>query len=102
MARSQAQLQSVLEGLAGVVAAYFQKPLNTQLIDPYIVYELDDEYVSSADNKVYAFWNRYTVTIVDREPDSPIPGLVRDLPHASFSRKFVSGGLHHTVYTLYF
>lgn len=102
MARSQAELQTVLEELEGVTEAYFQKPLNTQLIAPYIVYEIDDDWVSRADNMVYAFWNRYTVTVVAREPDSPIPGLVRDMPYARFNRKFIAGGLHHTVYTLYF
>lgn len=102
MARSQTDLQTILSELDGVNAAWFQKPLNTQLTPPYIVYDVDDEWVTRAGNKVYADWNRYTVTVVAREPDSPIPELVRNLPYAKFNRKFISGGLHHTVYVLYF
>lgn len=102
MARSQENLQSILEELEGVQAAYIQKPLNIQLVAPYIVHEIDDEWVAHADNVVYAFMNRYTVTVVVREPDSPIPGLVRGLQHSKFDRRFISGGLYHFVYNLYF
>jgi hypothetical protein len=102
MARSQEDLRTILEDLEGVIAAYIQKPLNTQLVPPYIVQEFDDDWVDRADNIVYRSMNRYTVTVVVREPDSPIPGLIRDLPYARFDRRFVSAGLYHFVYNLYF
>lgn len=102
MARSQQDLQSILDGLEGVVAAYIQKPLNVTLVAPYIVHEIDDEWVDRADNIVYRSMNRYTVTVVVREPDSPIPGLIRDLPYSKFDRRFISAGLYHFVYNLYF
>ena len=102
MAQSQEELQAILRELPGVTEAYFQKPGNLTLVPPYIVYELDDEYLMRADNGVHAFWNRYTVTIVDRDPDSPVRDAVRNLPLASFNRKFIAGQLHHFVYNLYF
>jgi hypothetical protein len=102
VAQSQAELQTLLREIEGVTEAYFQKPGNLTLTPPYIVYEIDDEYVARADDTAFAFWNRYTVTIVDRDPDSPIRATVRDLPHASMDRKFISGGLYHFVYNLYF
>jgi hypothetical protein len=102
MARPQTELQEILSDLDGVTEAYFQKPGNLTLVPPYIVYELNDEYVSRADDTIYSFMNKYSVTIVVREPDSPIPGMVRDLPFASFDRSFKAGQLYHTVYNLYF
>ena len=102
MAQPRTELQEILEDFEGVNEAWFQKPLNTKLVEPYIVYELDNEEVKRADNGIYAFWNRYTVTVVVRDPDSPIPGFVRALDHCRFSRKFISAGLYHFVYDLYF
>ena len=102
MAQSQLELQELLSGLPEVTEAYFQKPGNMTLVPPYIVYEIDDEYVARADNSVHAFWNRYTVTLVVRDQDSPIKQLIRDLPFASFDRMFISAGLYHFVYNLYF
>lgn len=102
MAQSQQELQTLLSELPGVTEAYFQKPGNLTLVPPYIVYELDDEYVLRADDRVHAYFNRYTVTVVVRDQDSPIPGMVRDLPFASFDRMFIAGQLYHFVYNLYF
>lgn len=102
MARSQEELQEILSDLDDVTEAYFQKPGNMTLVQPYIVYELSDEFVHRADNVVYHHLNQYTVTIVVRDQDSPIPGMVRDLPFASFDRMFIAGQLYHFVYNLYF
>jgi hypothetical protein len=102
VARPQAELQEILSDLEGVTEAYFQAPGNIVLVPPYIVYEFSDELVRHADDIVYTHMNQYSVTIVTRDPDSPIPGMVRDLPFASFDRSFKAGQLYHTVYNLYF
>ena len=102
MARSQEELQELLSGFPGVTEAYFQKPGNLTLVPEYIVYEIDDENVKYADNGIFAFWNRYTVTLVTRDQDSPTKELIRGLPFASFNRRFIAGQLYHFVYNLYF
>ena len=102
MARHQTELPEILSDLEGVTEAYFQAPGNLVLVPPYIVYEFSDEFVRHADDTVYTHMNQYSVTIVTREPDSPIPGMVRDLPFASFNRSFKTGQLYHVVYNLYF
>lgn len=102
MARSQSQLQSILENLDGVQAAYFQPKMNDKLAYPCIIYERDDSFVSHADNVKYVFYKRYTVTVIDRKPDSLIPDLVEQLPFTRFDRKFTRDGLNHTVFNLYF
>ncbi len=100
MARAQSELQVILEGVAGVHAAYFQPP--PEMDFPCIKYERDSSWVSRADNILYFFLKRYQVTVIDRDPDSAIPDLVEALPHTRFDRFFIAGGLNHWVYNLYF
>lgn len=100
MARSQLEFQALLETLEGPEEVYFQPP--TTLVYPCIKYEIDEDYVSHADNVLYWDKNRYSVTVIDRNPNSLIPRQVRALPYSRFDRKFVKDNLHHTVYQIYF
>jgi len=102
VAQSQQELQTLLSEFPGVTDAYFQKPGNLTLVPDYIVYEIDDEYVLRADDRAFAFFNKYTVTLVTRDQECPVKQLIRDLPYASFDRMFIAGGLYHFVYNLYF
>lgn len=107
MARSQSQLQSILEQVVSEepedkIPAYFQPKMNDALTYPCIVYERNDSFVSYADNIKYVFFKRYNVTVIAREPDSLIPDLVEQLPLTSLDRKFTRDGLNHTVFNLYF
>lgn len=69
---------------------------------PAIVYSQDDEDVSYADNKRYRGFKRYLVTVIDRDPDSELNDKVAELPYCGYDRRFVTDGLNHTVYNLYF
>lgn len=101
MARSQTELQAILEGLEGVQAAYFQAP--TSLVYPCIVYERGlPSNVRYADNLKYLLLKGYTVTVIDRNPLSLIPDLVEGLKHCEFNRFFRTDGLNHFVFQLYF
>lgn len=102
MAQSQQELHQLLSEFEGVTEAYFQKPGNLTLVPDYIVYEIDDEYMLRADDTVFAHLNRYTVTLVTRDQESPVKQLIRGLPHVSFNRMFVAGQLYHFVYNIYF
>jgi hypothetical protein len=100
MARSQAELQELLEGVEGPAKVYFQPPSVLQY--PCILYQRSDSYDARADNTRYLTWKRYDVTVMDRDPDSLIPDQVESLPHSKFNRFFVVDGLNHWIYTLYF
>lgn len=102
MARPQSELQAILKAIPNVTNAYFQKPGNQVLTTPYIVYERDDSWVARADNFQYLFKKRYSVTVVDRDPDSTIADAVEALPLTRFDRFFVANGLNHFVFNLYF
>lgn len=102
MAKPQSELQTLLESLDGVAEVYFQPPGNQVLVYPCIRYERDDSFVRFADNLLYIFKKRYMVTVIDRQPDSPIPDLVEALPYSGFDRSYRSNGLNHFVFNLYF
>lgn len=95
------QLQDLLKTL-GASKVYFQAPSQDMMEYPCILYSKDDEDAKFADNNPYSRTIRYQVTIIDRNPDSQIPGKVANLPLSSFSRFFVVEGLNHSIYNLYF
>ena len=80
---------------------YFNPPDKMQLTYPCIMYQLDNTSIFHASNKIYAKHKRYTVTVIDRDPDSNIPDLVLDLPYCNHDRTFVNDNLYHYVFTLY-
>lgn len=96
------EFQTLLEGLQGGVSVYFQPPPNVQMTYPAIVYNRYNERVSSADNIRYHEKLQYQVTVIDRDPDSLLPGLVAHLPYSSFIRHFTTEGLFHDIYYVYF
>jgi hypothetical protein len=95
-------LQKDLEKALGSKHVYFQPPANVHLEYPCIVYHRDLVDELYADNFAYRRLKRYQVTVIDRNPDSPIPDRVAALPLCSFSRFFTSENLNHDIFTIYF
>lgn len=81
---------------------YFQPPSDEVMKYPCIVYKRDNLDTKSANNKPYMQTDRWLVTSIDRSPSSKVPFKIRSLPMSAFSRSFVTSGLNHTAYTLYF
>jgi len=102
MARPRSELQLILLAIPGVKQVWFQPPDGTKLAYPCILYERDAQDVTYADNKPYFVDTRYTITVIDRDPDSLIPSMVAALPLCSFNRFYTAADLNHDVYTLYF
>lgn len=69
---------------------------------PCIVYDRYAALNQYANNGPYQHTKRYQITIIDRDPDSPIPDKVAALPMSEFSQHFVVDGLHHDIYNVYF
>jgi hypothetical protein len=95
-------LHEILKGIAGVAEAYFQPPNGTDMVYPCITYQRDDSYTEFANNKLYFGKKRYSVTVIDRDPDSTIPDAVEALPYTRFDRFFVVDGLNHTAFQTFF
>lgn len=94
------QLHELL--LTFVDNVYFQPPSNVQMMYPCIVYNRSSALNSYADNGPYHHTKRYQITIIDRDPDSPIPDKVAALPMSEFSQHFVTENLHHDIYSVFF
>jgi hypothetical protein len=69
---------------------------------PCIVYETAMWDTVFADNTPYSVSKRYTVTVIDPDPDSMIPDEIAMLPKCAYSRHFTADGLNHDVFNLYF
>lgn len=69
---------------------------------PCIVYNRDRVDAEHAGNRPYRHLTRYEVTVISDDPDNVIHKKVGELPMSSYGRFFVSDGLNHDVYNLYF
>lgn len=102
MARPRQDLQLILEEALGSTNVYFQPPETVKLKYPCIVYELNDSMTLYADNKPYLDYYRYTLTVIDKNPDSEVQKRVKALPYCSFDSFSAVDNLNHYYFTLYF
>jgi hypothetical protein len=102
MARDRKQLHQILRDLLGSANVYFQPPPDRQMTYPAIVYNRDTSNTEFAGNFPYKRDIRYQLTVIDRNPDSDIPGKVATLPQCTQDRWFAADGLNHDVFTIYF
>lgn len=84
-----------------IIPVYFQPGPDDELPSEYLVYELDGDWVHRADNGPYAMFDRYQVTFVRQDPDSPVMRRLSAIQHSSFSRHYATSGLNHDVYVIY-
>ena len=81
---------------------YFQPPESVKMQYPAIRYELSHIEMDYADDRPYTSAKRYSVTIIDKNPDSFLPKLMTALPFCSFDRFYTASNLNHWVFNLYF
>ena len=93
-------LQRLLETICTHV--YYQAPSNINIQYPAILYTRRTIDIKHASNKGYVLNKSYTVTVIDRDPDSIIVDKVSLLPGCSHDRHYVSDGLNHDIFTIYY
>ena len=104
------QLQTILESAKGLAidpithrpAVYFQPPPSVKLVYPCIVYTFDKVNTKHADNKPYLNKKGYTITIIDKDPDSKIHEMFLTMPLCRFDRAYPSDNLNHWVFSLFY
>lgn len=99
---SRLELQALLVDLLGSSNVYFQPPPSKQMQYPCIVYKRDYTWKTHSGNKPYTIVKRYSVTVIDKDPDSLIPDKIAQLSMSEFERFFAADGLNHDVYNVYF
>lgn len=92
----------VLCEVLGSRNVYFQPPESVKMCYPAIVYARNGIKSTYANNGVYLSQMEYSVTVIDKDPDSPIVGKVASLPTSKFNRHYEKDNLNHDVYTILF
>lgn len=95
------KLDALLRQVRKAENLYFQPPPEYRLKYPCIVYSESRIQNRHANDKVYIQHLFYTVTVIDRDPDSKLKTAVSVLPKCSYDRSFISDGLYHTTFTIY-
>lgn len=96
------ELQAKLQTLLGSSNVYYQPPETVKLTYPCIIYSLSSIAVNHADNREYKRVRKYDVTLIHKDPDNAILDELAIFPYCSFDRHYISNGLHHYVYTLFY
>ncbi len=97
---SRLGLQDLLETLVDNV--YFQPPESLKLSYPCIVYSRSDMDMKFADDIPYAHSKQYQLIVIDKDPDSSIPGKVALLPMCTFDRHYTANNLNHDIFDIYY
>lgn len=101
MAKSRLELSKVLHTLCEHV--YYQPPTNTKIEYPCILYEKASGLRLNADNRKYLGFNSYTITVIDKNPDSELPNKVDEaFEMCTMERHYVYDNLNHDVFLIYF
>ena len=100
---NRTDLHEILKGVLGSNNVYFQAPTNTSIKYPCIMYKRNDTKTLFSDNVPSRLLKRYSITVIDANPDSSIPDMIAQLPTAIQDRPmYVTDGLYHSVYNIYF
>ena len=69
---------------------------------PAIVYSRDSIGSKYANNNIYGTTIKYGIIVIDKNPDSLIPGKVALLPTAKHTANYISANLNHDTFTIQF
>ena len=96
------QLQSKLEELLGSRNVYYQPPESMRMQYPAIRYSKKKVSTKYANDAVYSLINCYELIVIDQKPDNNVIRKLINFPYCTYERSYVSNGLNHDVFTLYF
>lgn len=102
MEANRLEFHELLKDLLGSNEVYYQKPVNTKMRYPAIVYERDEIANDHADGIVFKQEYAYSVKVIDWDPDSVIVDRVSKIPRSRYVRHYVADGLNHDIFTIYF
>ena len=80
---------------------YFQPPSSVRMNYPAIVYALDDIENTFANDGVYLSTKKYSITVIDSDPDSKLIEKVSALPTCRYNRHYTKDNLNHDVFEIF-
>ena len=98
---SRPDLQKTLECILGARRVYFQPPESVKLSYPCVIYEEQRGNELHANNRLYLYRKAYSITVIDKDPDSKLPEKIRNLPLVDAGRPFKADNLYHWQFTIY-
>lgn len=96
------QLHELLCDILGSRSAYYQPPESVKMKYPAIVYSLNDIKNLYANDGVYLSGRQYSVTLIDKDADSPLVEKLAGIPTSRFNRHYKADNLNHWTFTLYY
>lgn len=96
------ELHKMLVDILGSRNVYFQPPETIKMNHPCIVYGRDQHDSKYADDEMYSGTIGYLVTVMDSNPDSPVPGKLSRLPMCRWVRHYTADNLNHDVFSIYY
>lgn len=99
----QEKLGKALIELLGSNNVYFQPPESIKMNYPCIVYKRSTGKTQYANNMPYEYDQKYSVTYIDKEPDSGmVEKIAMAFPKCYYDRSFVYENLNHDVFSIYY
>jgi hypothetical protein len=96
-------LQNTLSEILGNTNVYYQPPEGYKLKYPCIIYNQEPGDVKKANNKVYSYTKKYSITcIYNADNENIILKMLNKFEYCSVENTFVSDNLYHYIFTLYY
>lgn len=101
--RTRLALQAILETVLGSDKVYYQPPETIKIVYPCIIYELTEPKVRHANDEIYRYTDKYTVTFITKSAE-PTDVLLRfrSVKLCKFTRHYIADNLHHYTFILYY
>ena len=79
---------------------YYQSPSSEKMNYPAIKFSRSNVKDVNANNKAFIRLTKYTVTLMDRDPDSVFISEILKLSGCKHDRHYVVNNLHHDTFTI--
>lgn len=97
------ELQEILEkNVMKSDRVYYQPPENFELKYPCIIYSIDKSDNLNADDNKYIGRKKYTVILLDKDPDSKYLESLEKIEYSTFINAYITNKINHYVFELYF
>lgn len=100
---SRLDLQNELERLLGSSEVHYQPGPSVELSYPCIVYNRSNSNTAWANGYIYRKKSRYSLMVIDEDPDSQIPDILLDnFQYIRMERVYSADYLNHWIFDLYY
>ena len=97
------QFDNELRTLLDTTNTYFQPPATVRMSYPCVVYNRLSMDEKRADDRHYTMRPLYSLTVIDRNPDSDwVQRLLDHFPYSRYDRHYVADGLNHDTLSIYY